>query len=414
MKKRLSALVASTFAFIGAVGASAQTVSINVDPSDVRQNVKFGTDVKLTVSQVDSGNTAAVLDGFLDLGFDMVRVPIFASRTLEPLDPYYEKVWRVSDQVEDRGMLVFASPANGNGEIGLPGAQKHGDFLKSAGSVYTYGLDPALYAAYLDTYLNYMRLNDAAVTYLGLFNEDPAGASIYSATVSAMVDQSPLIIGGEYIWLQGTVSRASALRAVSDIIGSHFFDDGVIADVDEDGTWATLVANASPKPTWFTESTRYSRGNTNYLKLVNGLNHIIPAIQGGVERVVIYQGAPRLVTYQGNPIAYRYSGTKQFIAGSAGPVVGSSTSDISVRTVNFLNGNILHTNITNTNTVARTVTISLGGGYIAQGNSVQTNWAAGAEGVAEPTTVLDEANQWTVTVPAQSYVHIATTVIFDD
>lgn len=414
MKTLLSTLTAVAGLACATLGAAAQSVSITVDPSDVRQTVKFGTDIKLTVSAVDSGNTASILDGFQDLGFDLVRVPIFASRTLDPQDPFYDVVWRVSDLIEDRGMLLFASPANGDGEVGLPGEQKHGDFLKSATSSYTYGLDPDLYAAYLDTYLNYMRVNDAAVTYLGLFNEDPAGAGIYSATLAAMTDTSPLIIGGEYIWLQGTVSRAAAMAGVSDIVGSHFFDDDVIADASEDSTWANLITNASPKSVWFTESTRFGRGSTNYMRLVNGLNHIIPAIQGGVERVVIYQGAPRLVNYQGVAQPYRYSGTKQFIASAAGSVVASTTSDYTVRTANFLDGNILHTNITNTETVDRTVTITLSGGYLAQGNSTQTNWSATAEGVAEPTNVLDEASSWTVTVPAQSYVHISTPVVLDD
>lgn len=385
--------------------------SLVVSPIDQKQSVAFGADIKLTLQSVDDGNTTGVLDRFVEMGFDMVRVPIFAMRTLEnPYDTYYDRVWRVSDLAEDRGMKIFASVANGDGE----GTETHNagkfDASLTCNCAYNvYDLNLTAYAAYLDTFIDYMRVNDAAVTYLGPYNEDPADNSDYRKIWNQMVETAFTRVGVESWALSTGVATAPDVRDQLDVVGAHFYDDDVIADDLEAAEWAALVSAADGRPAWFTESSRYRKGSgqTTLQGLIDGLNHFIPAINGGVDRVIVYQAANRLVWYNGGYVANKGRGTGHFINNSSGYVVPSSLSGTtSMRTVSFLDGDTLDVHITNIDLTDQTVTISFEDGFAANGLVTRTEWTSAGEGLTSAVSV-DNEHALSVSVSGESYVHLS-------
>lgn len=382
---------------------------VAIDLHDTRQSVAFGTDIKLTLSRVAAGDPDRVLDQFQALGFDMVRLPFYPIRTLDPYDPFYDVVWDISDKVEDRGFLVFGSVANGDGDQRnwLHRGEKFGDFLKCNCPGSLYRLDMEAYAAYVDQYVALMRDHDAALDVLGPFNEDRASAGDYRRLLGHMDETDFVMVGNEGWHLLNATDHAPEVNAFMDVVGAHFYDDKDIPDRLEEKAWADMVQAADGKPVWFTESTRFIDGSgKRHLDLVYGLNHIIPALRGGVERVVIYQGAPRLVTFTGDPVPYRYSGTKQFIAGTPGVLVGSRTSAPGrLRTVSFVDEGTLHTHVTNAQDVGQILTVSLDGGTFADEAMEVVVWSSNQEG--ERVSVLpDDQQQFQLHLPAQSYVYI--------
>lgn len=412
MVKRLLGAV-SALALGCAAPALAQTLTIT--PIDERQSVAFGADIKLTLQRVDDGNSAAVMDRFVEMGFDMVRVPIFAMRTLQnPYDTYYDRVWRVSDLAEDRGLLIFASVANGDGG----GTETHnaGKFHSSliCNCPYNiYSLNLTAYSAYLDTFIASMRLNDAAVTHLGPYNEDPADNSDYRKIWTQMQESGFARVGVESWALRGGTALTPDVRDQADVIGAHFYDDDVIADASEADEWAALVEAAQERPTWFTESSRYRKGNgqTTLQGLIDGLNHFIPAINGGVDRVIIYQAANRLVWYNGGYVANKGRGTGHFITHSRGNVVPSSLSgSTAMRTVSFVDGDMLHIHITNIDAIDQTVTVTFDDGFAANGLMTRTEWTSAGEGLTSVSSVVND-DSLSVPVLGTSYVHLSVPLV---
>lgn len=414
MKRVLSVVVLMALMALGACatvmpGSSGEHVTIAVDPGDMHQSVAFGADIKLTLSRVAAGDPEAVLDRFEQLGFDMVRLPFYPVRSLEPYDPFYDQVWDIADRVEDRGFLVFGSVANGDGDQRnwLHRGEKFGDFLKCNCPGNLYQLNHRAYAKYLDQYLAYMRDNDAQVHILGPFNEDRGRPRDYQRLLSQMQETNFILIGNEGWHLRNAITHAPDVNAFMDVVGAHFYDDKLIPDAQEASVWADMVAAGEGKPVWFTESTRfYHPSGKRHLELVLGLNNIIPAIRGGVERVIVYQVAPRLVGYDGRKVPFRYSGMKHFIAGAKGVRVSSTSSEPGdVRTVSFRDGDVLHAHITNDQDTPRQVTLSLGHSFGAAGEALVATWSALGEGRESQTPPLPDGTLL-VDLPGESYVYV--------
>lgn len=386
--------------------AHAADAEITVDPNNVQQSVKFAADIKLTLKGVADGNTSLVLDRFIELGMDMLRVPIYMTRDIN--DIFYDKVYDVADQAEDKGMTIFASVANGDGDLNnnLHHADKFDSSFFCNCAYNVYNLNLTKYAAYLDDYVENMALNDAKVNILGPYNEDTADNSDYRKIWDQMTNSDFLRIGVESWALDVAPTTYADVSNRIDIAGAHFYDDGQFARSTHDSLWSNFTSATGTAPGWFTESTRLSvGGNTTMQNVVAGLEHIIPAIRGGVERVVVYQTANRLVWYNGGTVAYKFSAFKQFINNSTGNVVASSADTADIRTVSFKNGNNVSINITNPSSVSKSVNVILDSNYKTDGLVTRTVWETGSEGVANSYTLNNNA-QWTVTVPAESYVHL--------
>ncbi|MDC2888787.1 hypothetical protein [Psychrosphaera algicola] len=63
-------------ALVSAYGYAADT-HLEIFPEQQKQQVKFGADIKLTIKNVAEGNTSKVMDRFIEMGMDMVRLPFF-------------------------------------------------------------------------------------------------------------------------------------------------------------------------------------------------------------------------------------------------------------------------------------------------------------------------------------------------
>ncbi|KGK00098.1 BACON domain-containing protein [Thalassotalea sp. ND16A] len=383
-----------------------ESASISIFPSLVKQQVKFGADIKLTLKGVDEGNTGKIFDRFIEIGMDMVRVPIYASRSLD--DSFYERVYRVADQAEDKGLKIFASVANRDGGDGSPvlhGEDKFHTSLKCNCSDNIYDLSYEAYSGYLHSYIENMALNDARVDFVGPFNEDRALTSDYQQLWDKMEHSSFSRVGAEFWGLERSISDTPSLRDQLDVIGSHFYDDIRIEPNDYDNKWGELTSAANGKPVWFTESTRFNVSENEMINARTGIEHFIPAIRSGAERVVIYQAANRLVWYNGGKRAYRFSATKQFTSNATGNVVDSSSDDLAIKTVSFIDNDHLKINITNGDTSAKVTTINLQGDYSSLGSGEQALWTESVEG--ELTGIsFDDVSCWTMTVPANSYLQL--------
>ena len=394
----------TTATFLIASACDASLVRIN--PSKQRQIVTFGADVKLTLRGVDEGNTEQIMDRFVELGMDMLRVPIYTTRELN--DPFYERVYRVSDIAEDKGLTLFASVANGDGDQNnnLHHSDKFGDFLKCNCPYNIYDLNLTAYSSYLDDYLANMVSNDAKVDILGPYNEDNAENSDYRKIWDQMNRSDFQKIGVETWALEAGISRTPDVIDQLDIVGSHFYDDDAISVSEYDKKWANFVAEAGEKPAWFTESTRYQVGGVSAMAQARmGIEHFIPAIRMGVERVIIYQTANRIVWYNGSIRPYRFSSLKHFIQNATGPRLVSTSDDLDIKTVSFMNGEDVSVNITNSSDVDKTVTVKFTKGHQASGTVTRTVWQEGVEG-EQNAYVLGGNRSWDITVPANSYVHL--------
>ncbi|KGK00100.1 hypothetical protein [Thalassotalea sp. ND16A] len=392
---------------LSGMAGMANSNEISIFPGQVEQEVKFGADIKLTLKGVDEGNTEKIMDRFVELGMDTVRVPIYATRDIT--DPFYDRVYRVSDIAEDKGLKLFASVANGDGDLNgnLHGEVKFSDDLKciSGCNNNIYRLNFGLYSTYLDTYLQNMELNDASVSYLGPYNEDQADNDDYRKLWDKMNNSNYSRVGAEFWGLERSVEATPDLLDQLDVVGSHFYDDIRIAPEDYDSTWADLTDAASGAPVWFTESTRYQVDSSEMTNTRSGIEHMIPAIRGGAERVFIYQTVNRLFWYNGGKRAYRFSATKQFTSNATGNVVDSSSDDLAIKTVSFIDNNQLKINITNGDTSAKVTTIYLEGDYSASGSGEQALWTESVEGELTNIT-FNGGSCWTMTIPANSYLQL--------
>lgn len=407
MRNLLSGLIGGALAVCAALGASAQTVTI--DPSDTRQAVSFGADVTSTLYVVDTPNAPAIFDRFEALGLEVVRLPIFARVQIRPPGPPHEQVFRMGRLAAERDMLIFASLAlnAGNGKNFFQGANKFGPVMKRnprQGNVYNLNLTG--YAGFLDRFLLAMHDNGATVSVLAPFNHDDATRGEYGRLLSQMQVSQFVVVGNEARNLQDAVRRNGRIVDDVDVVGTHFHDDGDIRDNREERLWADLAQSSGQRPVWFTESARFAAGQGAHQRLVSGLNHFIPAVRGGATMVIFDRTVPRLIRPDGSPVPHIYSGVAAFIEGSGGSVVGSDVSGGDVRSVSFLDGDLLNVHVTNSGGSDRSVTVKLDGGYSSLGEGLMVVWAAG-QTADESMIAIGGADEWSVDVPAHGYVRLS-------
>ncbi len=343
---------------------------------------------------------------------DLVRMPIFGTRAID--DPYNQIIWDTAITAQEKGLLIFPSIANGDGVMNnLHNAAKFGSFLKCACPFNVYSLNYDAYSVFIDDYIDALRANGVSIDYLGPFNEDPAAASDYRKLWEKMTESEFSRVGVETWALKTGVTTAANVSEHLDIAGSHFYDDDKIAEAEHTATWENFVsvASAANKPAWFTESTRFSIGETEMEKTVNGINQIFPAIRGGVERVIIYQAANRLVWYNGTGRNFRFRPLKQFITSSLDKKVAASTSNLNeIKVLAFVNeeSNLLSINLTNKSAEDKSIRVQLKNSYKGDGTTTRTIFTNEQQGAVN--TYPMNGGAWRVLVPAYSYVHLDTPI----
>ncbi|WP_220763862.1 T9SS type A sorting domain-containing protein [Flavobacterium sp. UMI-01] len=386
--------------------ATAFSQTITVNPAVSNQTVTFGGDAKLTIGSYANGSTATISQKlFGDMNLKVLRVPIFA---LQPItDPIYDNVITVINSVKavNPNVKIFASIANGDGYgTDYHGADKFPASWKGCCSYNVYSLNLTTYAAYLDSFMTRMTNAGITIDYLGPWNEDSADDSDHYKVFSQMTNLGTTKkIGLERWGLLTSISDVNDVEDRTDIIGSHFYDDTTIPEVDWDTKWANLVSE-SADPVWYTEATRYST-NDNINNLVAGMNNIFPAIRGGSEAVIFYQACNRIVYANGGVPPIKYSGFQNIVNNAAGKVLNSTSTDSTIKVVTFGNNSTLNIHILNTGTTTKTVTLSLSNGYKANGLITRKIWTSTDTGTTNTYTLNGNAT-WNITVNANSYNHL--------
>ncbi|MEO9473990.1 MAG: T9SS type A sorting domain-containing protein [Cyclobacteriaceae bacterium] len=381
--------------------------TLTIDPGDKNQQVTFGGDGKLTIkdwAEKNVSTTAQKLFGDMDL--KIIRVPIFA---LQPItDSIYDNVITVIQEVQsvNPNVKVFASIANGDGYgVNHHNADKFPSGWIGCCSYNVYSLNLTSYAAYLDSFMNRMSTAGITVDYLGPWNEDPADDSDHRKVFDQMNNLgSTQKVGLERYALQTSIDDVNDVEDRTDIIGSHFYDDGTLGQANWESKWASLVS-LSADPVWYTESTRYSTAD-NLGLLVDGMDNIFPAINAGAEAVVFYQVVKRFVYANGNELPIKYSGFKALVNGSEGKeVIETSSSDSDIQAVAFADNNTAEVYLLNRSSSSKTVNFQLQSGYKASGTVSRWIWdATNTEKVN--TYYLGNNASWNVTVPADGFVRV--------
>lgn len=403
-------LFAMCVAWGAGVGAGAQTIT--VDPTDTRQTVGFGADVTSAMHVIERGNPEAVFDQFEALGLSVVRLPIVARAQIRPPAEPHQRVFRMAALAVERDMAIFASLATnaGNGKNFFQGVNKFGPIMKRQprdGNVYRLNLTG--YARFLDRFLLAMYDNGTPVSVLGPFRLDDATHGEYQRLFSQMKVTEFVALGNEQRNLSDAVRANRSVVDSVDVIGTHFHDDGDIRDTRQERVWRDLVEGSKQKPVWFTESARFAAGQGPHQKLVSGLNHFIPALRGGATMVILDRTAPRIVRPNGTPVPHIFSGLAGFIEGTGGVVIGSDVSNARVRSVSFLDGDLLNVHVTNAGGAPREVTIALEEGFKSVAEGLVVVWAQGQTG-SESMIDIAGADEWTVDVPPGGYVRVSALV----
>ena len=383
----------------------AQDLTVSINPADTQQQVSFGGDGKLTIkdwAELNVNTTARKLYG--DMQLEVIRVPIFA---LQPInDNIYDNVITVVRAVQavNPDVKVFASIANGDGYgTDFHGASKFPASMRGCCEFNVYDLNLTAYAAYLDAFMQ--RMNDAGITidYLAPWNEDPGDDSDHRKVFNQMKKLgNTQKVGLERFGLLTSIADVDDVEDVTDIIGSHFYDDARITNPD--ASWKSLV-DASADPVWYTEATRYSTGD-NIGLLIAGMNNIFPSIRAGVENVTFYQVVRRFVFANGNELPIKYSGFKNLVNNSNGKVVANTTStDAEVSVVSFTDQDTLSIHIINKNSTTELARINLESRYRADGRVTRTIWDSNNTEVANSYN-LNGNQGWNVVLPANAYIHL--------
>ncbi|TVP52356.1 MAG: hypothetical protein EA341_03370 [Mongoliibacter sp.] len=393
---------------VGDINADLQ---ISFDPSELRQEVKFGADAKLSLKGYAEGNTDQVSQRMFDeMDLTMFRIPIYAMRQAD--DPFYENLVKVmkSAKAVNPDIKFFASVANGDGDENnnLHNADKFPPSMMGCCPNNVYNLNLTAYARRIDQYLQMLEDNDLYVDYLGPFNEDPASSEDYRRVFVQMEKLGDIKRVGLETWaLQAGINRVESVQDQLDIVGSHIYDDDNIPKSQWDAKWAELVQK-STRPVWHTEATRY-RTNDNITNLVDGMANIIPAIRGGVEYVHFYQTTRRIVYFNGGVQPYKFSGFKALVNSATGKHVASSNStDVDVMSTVFVDDEVASLHIINTSEMEKTASLKIEGGYYSLKPVRETLWD---EDNLETTTERSlgqrkSPNEWNVVLPANSYMHI--------
>lgn len=394
--------------FLVSTTAISQKVTIN--PATSYQEVTFGGDAKLTITAYADGNTNTVSDKlFGEMNLRILRVPIYALRSID--HAVYGDVITVikSAQAENSNVKIFASIANGDA-LGNDkhGADKFPSSWRGCCSANVYSLNLTQYAAYLDSFMSKMSSNGITIDYLGPWNEDSADDSDHRKVFDQMNNLgSTKKVGLERFALQTSINDVNDVEDRTDIIGSHFYDDGLdhpgIAENSWNSKWAELVSK-SADPVWYTESTRYSTSD-NIGNLVAGIENIIPAIRGGAEAVIFYQACNRIVYANGGTPPIKFSGFKNIVNNAWGKVMNSWTNQSALKVMTFGNNNIINTHIINASNSNKTVQIQLNNGYKANGLVTRNIWTSSNTGKTNTYTLTNQST-WNVTVNANSYCHL--------
>lgn len=380
--------------------------TISVYPDEIKQSLQFGGDGKLTIkdwSEQALEETSIML--YKEMNLNLVRIPIFTRLPIE--DTIYEQTAAVVKAIQQHQpeVLVFASVANGDGydNNNLHREKKFPDDWIGCCPENVYQLDLEQYAKYLDAFMLRMKALDVPIHYLGPFNEDRAFAKEYEFIYNQMQELGETQqVSLERYHLAAAVDDQAAVETQADIIGSHYFDDadrskGVVL-------WQQLV-NEAKHPVWFTESTRFKIPD-GIENLVNGLGHIFPAINAGVERVIFYQVIPRFIKADGEILPIKYSGFQSFVNSfGGGRVIQSASSDTGISAVANRIADTLQLHLLNHYEQEKVVEVNLPEIYgVAQEVTVLT-WDKG--NIAKASTILFSAQQnGAIRLPAQSYLQL--------
>jgi len=402
-------------AFAGSQASSATPGSARLTIGAPRHlaPVVWGVDAKLTAKgwAENPAATDVARRLFVDGGFTVFRLPIYAMRPVS--DPLYAKIAGLARQIRaaNPGVLLFASVANGDGDQNnwLHGAEKFPADMKGGKGIYDLNLDR--YAAYLDDYLRMMQAADARIDWLGAFNEDPAKAADLQHLWRTMTRlEGVRRIGVESMALRASTTNAPPLTPLVDIVGSHFYDDDegkkMIPRAEWESAWVQLVASAGGKPVWFTEATDYREFDHDRIDdLLDGLARLVPALNAGIDGVVLYQAVPRIVNYDNTVAAKKWSGLEAFIQSTAHSARLASTcaapDTFCALVCRGRNGLELH--LVNSGAEPLELSLALSPAPTLGARAAIRRWDAQTNGATDSVALGAEP---TLTVPARSYLAV--------
>ena len=212
--------------------------------------------------------------------------------------------------------------------------------------------------------------------------------------------------------LSSSVTRYPTLyeeaRGQFDIAASHDYttvedptwEDDADSLLSAYAKWSTMRGSGD-LPVWFTESTLFGKSTTF------GIAHMLPAITGGVARIIIYQAVDRLVWANGGE-ATHYDATHELITYSKGMGAARdvSTTARELIAAAFLKDAVLHVHLCNVGETRQgNVTIGLGGEYAITSASLATFGDSG--GTPEPASVqVTSRSELQIDIGADTYAHI--------
>ncbi len=412
---RFFLVAAGAVSLTAATFAAPVAVTLTVGQPLSPRPVVWGADAKLSAKPWAESPHAADITRrvFVEGGFDVFRVPIYAMRSAD--DPIYAGIAGLARDAKhlNPALKIFASVANGDGDRRnwLHGKEKFPESMLGGRGVYT--LRHEIYAAAVDDYLRMMQAKEAPVDWLGIFNEDPARADDYRRIYRELKAAKGITRVGVETWaLRAGVRTTPALAPLSDIIGSHFYDDtesdAPIPRAEWKKSWRALVNAADGKPVWFTEATDF-RGfeYDSITDLLDGLARLFPALNAGIDGVVIYQVVPRLVNYRNAIAETKWSGFQALIQSTRRGVRlatshnGPVEFDALVCTLPERGSLDLHL----LNSTTQELTVTLAGLRVAASASARI-WSAQSDG---DTRELSLGPDQTLTLPPRTYLVLRVT-----
>lgn len=309
-------LLAFTLIFLQGHLSISQTLKV-WPTADIGTGVTYGADVKLTLFRIHDFDR--MNQNFVNLGMDLVRVPVIAHWKIK--DAKYNTITSYVSSAKKKGLSVFASVANTNGQFKLNGdlddghnGHKFPKWMKcteNGGTLDCLSDEKGLYGVNRTHYQSYLAelipmLGD--IDYIGPWNEDNASIKDYT-----MTDIDKPIVGSELWSLKKSAAEMKQVGKVIDLGGAHNYDDdgenGQGTLLDSYTYWKNFYNEGGD---WFTESTRH------LLSTSNGIGQILPAIANGMSKIIVYQTSPRIFRFNGNNNNKHYPALKALISGSKG------------------------------------------------------------------------------------------------
>ena len=163
--------------------------------------------------------------------------------------------------------------------------------------------------------------------------------------------------------------------------------------------------NEAKHPVWFTESTRFKIPD-EIANLVNGLGHIFPAINAGVERVIFYQVIPRFIKANGEVLPIKYTGFQSFVNSfSSARVIRATSPDIDIRVVANRTADTIQLHLLNTAAQEKILSINLPESY--RSAQAVTVFTGDQHNTAQATKLPFPTKQSaSLKLPAQSYLQL--------